>query len=274
MKKTFLLGADDPEMRAIERLLIAHDLALLHASIEGVRASPGNSYRVDVPDVPDACQLAVVECAFEDMPDSVSIIDHHREGDPGFALGPDRFWEASSIGQLHKLLELEPDHNALVMAAFDHCFAAAVRGECQGVDAEEVIHLRIIEIANETSTGRSAVWNTVLAFRSMLTQAPEIEIGGQTVKDFRPKDMGDGYSLWYLSAQLAAYMSGHAVLLRHHDPVREGEKNTLTGHVTAATIEDFMKIWAPAQGLERVFGVPERGYAGGFVGRRSSPRIV
>ena len=274
MKQQFLLGADDPEMRAIARILGARGTPFSYASVEGSRATPGNSYKADAIDIPNDRRLAVVECAFERMPESTMVIDHHRPGDPGFALGPDRFWEASSIGQLHKLLELKPDHNALVMAAFDHCFAAAVRGECQGIDAEEVIHLRISEIANETGIDRSAVWDVVLDFRNMLMQAPEIEIGDQTVKDFRRKYLGEGYSLPYLSVQLAAAMNGHAVLLRHRDHVRGGEKNTLTGHATVATIEAFMKRWAPAQGLERVFGVPERGYAGGFVGRRLSSRIA
>jgi hypothetical protein len=202
------------------------------------------------------------------MPDSTIVIDHHRPGDPGFALGPDRFWEASSIGQLHMLLELEPDHDALVMAAFDHCFATAVCGGCAGVTAEEIIHLRVGEIAKQTRTSGEVVWKCVTDFRIALTRAPEIRIGKQTIKDLRGEHLGVGYSLKYLSAQLAVVMNGCVALLRHKDHVRQAEKNTLTGHATPATVKFFMEEWASTQGLIRVFGVPERGYAGGFVSRR------
>ena len=268
MHYIFLLGADDPEMKAMAQLLIVFGAPFLYSSVEGGRTTPGNSYRADPIDVPDAQQLVVVECAFEDMPGSTIVIDHHRPGDPGFALGPDQFWEASSIGQLHALLGIEPDHDALVMAAFDHCFATAVRGGCTGVTAEEVIHLRIGEIAKQTRTSGDAVWKCVTGFRSAFTRAPDIMIGKQPVKDMRGEHLGVGYSLEYLSAQLAVVMNGGVALFRHKDHKRQAEKNTLTGHATPATVKFFMEKWAVAQGLVRVFGVPERGYAGGFVPRR------
>jgi hypothetical protein len=274
MQKIFLLGADDPEMKAMTRLLIVCGALFSYAFVEGQRATPGNSYRADPVDIPDDLQLVVVECAFEDMPDSVIVVDHHRPGDPGFALGPDRFWEASSIGQLHKLLGIEPDHDAVVMAAFDHCFAIAARGGCAGVTAEEVIHLRIGEIAKQTGRSGADIWQLVLAFRRMLTQAPELAIGDQSVKDFRKEYLGEGYSLRYLAAQLAATMNGHVAILRHRDHVRGEEKNTITGHASAATIKEFIRTWAPQQGLDRIFGVPDRGYAGGFVSRRHSSRTA
>ncbi len=273
MEKQFLLGADDPEMKAIKEILGAHRMPFSYASVKGLRANPGNSYRADTV-IPSARQLVVVECAFEGMDDSTIIIDHHRPGDPGFALGPDKFWEASSIGQLHSLLRLEPDHDALVMAAFDHCFAAAIRGECHGIKAEEVIHLRVIEVSNQTGASRAAVWDTVTGFRALLSRAPEVTIGDQAVKDLRHEYLGEGYSLQYLSAQLAAAMNGYVALLRHRDLTRGAEKNTITGHATAATIEMFMKVWAPSEGLTRIFGVPDRGYAGGFVARRRFSRTA
>lgn len=274
MKRHFLLGADDPEMKAITQILTAQGVPYSCASVGGRRASPGDSYRADAIEVPGDYQLAVIECAFEGMPDSAIVIDHHRPGDPGFALGPDRFWEAASIGQLHTLLGIKPTHHALVMAAFDHCFAAAVQGECEGVTNEEVIHLRIVELASQTGVNGADIWKRVIAFRKMLARAPELVIGDQVVKDLRGEHLGEGYSLDYLAAQLAVVMEGHVALLRHRDAVRTGEKCTITGHATAATVEAFMNTWAPSQGLERIFGVPDRGYAGGYPARRRSSRTA
>lgn len=274
MGKQFLLGADDPEMKAIEHILRASGMPFSYASVKGNRTSPGDSYRGDAITVLETQQLVVVECAFKGMPDSTVVIDHHRPGDPGFALGPDRFWEASSIGQLHTLLEIEPNRHAVVMAAFDHCFAAAVHGECRGVTSEEVIHLRLIELSSQTGVSSTDVWKRVVAFRRMLAHAPELVIGDQTVKDLRGEHLGEGYSLDYLTAQLAVVMESCVALLRHRDSVRTAEKCTITGHATADTIEVFMTTWAPSQGLERIFGVPDRGYAGGYPARRSSSRTA
>lgn len=274
MKKQFLLGADDPEMQAMERILTAHKIPFSYASVRKCRAQPGNAYRVDTVTILHEHQLVVIECAFDVMPDSTIVIDHHRPGDPGFALGPDRFWEASSIGQLHKLLRIEPTRHAIVMAAFDHCFAAAVQGGCEGVSNKEVIHLRLVELSSQTGVSGADIWKRVIAFRKMVAQAPELIIGGQVVKDLRGEYLGEGYSLDYLTAQLAVVMEGHAALLRHRDAVRAAEKCTITGHAAASTIEAFMNTWAPSQGLERIFGVPDRGYAGGYPARRHSSRTA
>lgn len=274
MKKQFLLGADDPEMQAMARVLTARCACFSYASVDGIRATPGNSYRVDTVNIPEKYQLIVIECGFSTMPEATIVIDHHRPGDPGFALGPDRFWEASSIGQLHSLLGLEPDRASIVMAAFDHCFAATIRGECEGVTPEEVIHLRVVEVSHQTGVISTTVWERVTAYRRMLVHSPELIIGDQSVKDLRREHLGEGYSLEYLTAQLAAYMNGCAVLLRHCDPTRAAEKNTITGHATATTIKAFVESWAPSHGLTRIFGVPERGYAGGFASRRRSIRTT
>ncbi len=263
----FLLGADDPEMQAVERLLAQNGIPFAYATVGGVRATPGNSYRIDPVTVPNECELVVIECAFHGMPSSTTTIDHHREGDPGFALGPDRFWEASSIGQLHALLGLAPGPDARVVAAFDHCFAAAACGMCEGVEPEEIIHMRVSEMSKETGRLGSDIWASVNDFRCAFTAAPEVMIGNQRVKDFRHQHLGKGYSFEYLAAQFAAAMGGFAVLLRHGDHVRSAEKYTLTGYAEKRTIIAFMESWGPEQGLVRIFGVPQRGYAGGFISR-------
>lgn len=74
-----------------------------------------------------------------------------------------------------------------------------------------------------------------------------------------------GYSLKLLSAQVAATVEGVAVLLQHKDVEGGPVKWSLSGEVLPETVEAFMEGWGPAQGLEKIYGVPSRGYAGGYV---------
>ena len=48
----FLLGAQDPEMREIERVLSAAGMRCLHAARNGVRCAAGNAYAaIDSPEI-------------------------------------------------------------------------------------------------------------------------------------------------------------------------------------------------------------------------------
>src|SRR5690606_35947049 len=103
-------------------------------------------------------------------------IDHHRPGDPGYGRSPEEFLPASSIGQVWaSLLRLRNDgwdsplysgtgsvywndrrwygdtpygqvdvpEALLLVAAADHCLAAAYRGECPGVDPDKLMQWRV-----------------------------------------------------------------------------------------------------------------------------------
>lgn len=107
------------------------------------------------------------------------VADHHRPGDPGYGRTPDEFLQASSIGQLVAVLAenfvLNPradtdmvpartnfllrdddywiatagarlsarywkvPSEVVLAAAADHCLHAAYRGECPGVDPDELM---------------------------------------------------------------------------------------------------------------------------------------
>lgn len=121
MSRLWVLGASDPEMVMIEKLLRDCGERVAYALGEnGQRVHPGNAYRdasaiVDNPDAFD--QVVLVECdliRFEEQlfglggepisEANVIRIDHHRPGDPGYGLPPEQFLEASSIGQVLVLL--------------------------------------------------------------------------------------------------------------------------------------------------------------------------
>ena len=104
-----LLGASDPEMAEIERLLRAAGVEVFHASVGGRRCHPGNAYSADGPAVPPGGTGTVLRVECDAAPGSpladqlaaseVSVIDHHRPGDPGYGRPPGEFLAASSLGQ-------------------------------------------------------------------------------------------------------------------------------------------------------------------------------
>lgn len=102
-KRAWLLGASDPEMEAIERLLRDAGEEVIYArGPDGQRVHPGTAYSAVLPSLSPGCRLYLVECSGPQQPDGVDVvvIDHHRPGDPGHGRPPEEFLPASSIGQV------------------------------------------------------------------------------------------------------------------------------------------------------------------------------
>ena len=89
----WVLGASDPEMALIERILRDSRQVVAHAEIAGRRVRGEEMYRCDLVSGP----ALYVECAPAGAP---ADIDHHRPGDRGFGRPPAEFLEASSVGQV------------------------------------------------------------------------------------------------------------------------------------------------------------------------------
>jgi len=270
MSQVFLLGANDPEMRRIEEILRENGHEVQYAQKDGKKCHPGNAYQCDEVGF-SLGNLVLVECCPPSLDPKVVDgdivrIDHHRPGDPGYGLPASEFWQASSLGQIYQFLGLDnPSQDDLILAAMDHAPAAAIRGECPGISAQWVLERKISEIAQGTKCEAQEVREKVSLYSSMIESAPEIEIGGQALKDLRSEYLGEGYSVELLSAQVAALAGGYAVLLRHRDAADKPEKWSISGHATPECIQEFKDVWAPAQGLVGVYGVPSRGYAGGYL---------
>lgn len=147
----------------------------------------------------------------------------------------------------------------------DHCSAAAIRGECPGVSAQDVLERKIAEIASATKELEEYVREMITYFDEMLTKEPKIKIGDEEVVDLRICYLGEGYSLHLLTAQVAILAAGKTALLRHRDTSEEAEKWSISGHASPNLIREFKEKWAPNQGLSRIYGVPDRGYAGGYI---------
>ncbi len=265
MEKYFaLLGADDPEMEMSAGLLKKTGVPFAYASVDGKRSNPKNAYTADPIEVPAGHRLVLVECEPRVVPADFIRIDHHRPGDPGYSKGPEEYWSASSIVQLHILLGVPPTEHARIMAAYDHCFAAAVRGECGGVVAGAVLAKKMVLLVKRTKTNWTEVRLHIEYYQRIIAESPLIEIGTQAVRDMRHTDLGAGYSFDLLITQVAAATGGHSVLLRHSGHDGGPEQWNITGNTLPPTVEYWMEIWAPRQGLFDIYGVPARGYAGGY----------
>jgi hypothetical protein len=268
MKPVFVLGADDPEMRRIEVCLRENNLGYVFAKKDGVRVHAGNAYEANnmIDCIQEANGVFVVECWVHGVAPSC-IIDHHRPGDPGHGKPPAQYWEASSLGQLYAFLEGEPTQSDYVLAAMDHCFNAALQGECPGVSAEEVLEVKIrtgimdtLQVSREAVMGAIAMWKE--RFSTYVFPGCAIELAGKPVLLVH-EHTGVGYSLDYLTAQVAAALEGIGVILLVKDtPDAIQNRYMLCGNVDEHMITEFL-VKNPLN-LERLFGSASRGYAGGY----------
>lgn len=140
------LGSYDPEMRAIRFMLGKAGYRCAVANRYERRCTSSNAYKADGLSKPvkDGQRIVWVECRSDSFnPDRDIIVDHHNLGDPGYDAPPSEFWEGSSIGQVSRLIGASHAESKLV-AASDHCLSAAMRGECPGIDPDELMSWRIM----------------------------------------------------------------------------------------------------------------------------------
>ena len=139
---TFVLGAQDPEMREIERVVQNAGHPCVVAAQGRQRVSTRTAYDADsvLHNGPGGLRPAVllpkapivtVECRLRGYEPLVAV-DHHNPGDIGYEIGPDRYMEGASLGQVLALLEREPTETQRLLAAGDHCLTAAYQGACEG----------------------------------------------------------------------------------------------------------------------------------------------
>lgn len=267
-------GARDPESAMVEKAVTEAGHQFQYATYEGNLCNPRTAYLADAVVVPEGYQLLAGECLPANLADFDAIrIDHHRpQFDPEALMGPDRYLEAASISRVYRLLGLPITKEVRVMAAFDHCFADAVRegGRCELVTPEEVLELKRREIAKGTGASTKEIDCAIAFFREALRGGvPEIVFGGQVFKDLRGFYLGEGYTLDYLAAQVAVAMEGHAALLRHRDAGDPRTKLSVTGFGEPEGIDAFLAWTREAEhhnGVVMVgqYGSGARRYAGAY----------
>lgn len=260
-----VLGAPDPEMNNTELLLKIHDIPYQHAMINGWRCHAGNAYRADPIRVPKGKRLVLVECEpvnYLDFPDLVRV-DHHRPGiDPAAELGPGRYLEASSIGQVCKLLSENVTNEVRVIAAHDHCFSSAVQGLCPRIHPSDVVAFRINEIRSSYSLSKNQINVLLDKFFRVIKSAKTKKLDKQEVLDLRRRFcFNHGYTKELLILQTVLAKEGKAALIHFSHYEGGAQRVVLTGYAYPETVQAFM-IWAKEKGHVEIFGVPERNYAG------------
>jgi hypothetical protein len=263
----FILGANDPEMARIEAILKDSGLCFEYAQTgPGERVNPRTAYGTTLyPLDLHGMSPIYIECEpFGTSPTSTRI-DHHRAGDYGYDLKPEDYARAASIGQLSLLLDFSMEHPDKLLAAMDHCFGAAIKGECPGIAPEDVLELKIESIVRTHGVSYGKVQRLIGSSLEQINAASEVEIGEFTVKDLRTTAVGTENSLAHLAMITAQAISGNCILLTETDSTGL-VKVTLRSHITE-TIKQFMSTWAHEEGLGNIYGVPNRGYAGAWISR-------
>ncbi|HDS1721596.1 hypothetical protein NPS53_08800 [Pseudomonas putida] len=262
----FALGAHDPEMRAIRRMLSNAGYRYAFANRFGRRCNTGNAYNADelTKHIKDEQRLIWVECRSPKFDSERDIIvDHHNPGDPGHAAGPSEFWEGSSIGQVANLIG-RSGHELRIVAASDHCLSAAMRGECKGIDPDELMSWRIRARA---SMGEMQPW----LLKRMISRAverieslPRIDFGGVQIVDGTfdtTPELRDG-----------AAIAGVPILTTRKGPtgnVKVGLYGAEPDVITA-----WMKTMRESDFVDHVYGSAHREYAGAILSIETSNRLV
>jgi len=176
-----VLGGFDTEMKFIGELLENTDCEVVWATKDGARVSRSNAYDADCPS-PKATDVWV-ECSHEDWSMlemasfGITLVDHHKDGDVGYGRPPSEYFEASSIGQIHILLGIEPTKEARFVAAADHCLHLAYNSQCPGVAREELKDFRMAFYGDEDPFGK-VQWT-----KREIDACPKIKINGKMVND-------------------------------------------------------------------------------------------
>lgn len=259
---TFVLGAQDPEMREIERVVRDAGFARVHAAADGRRCTSATAYAADgVVEVGadgiaraqvlrPAVPAVWVECRIAGREPLVKV-DHHHPGDPGYTAEPEDYLLGSSLGQVLQLLEREPTETQRLLAASDHCLTAAYQGRCPGVDPHELLFLRASWKARIMGRSLTDVMEGILDAAARVRRHVDSEFGESRFLDPTavPLDLPEG----------AAYAG---VPVRYRAWLPDGRIKEMFKGGSPAEVETFMATHRAA-GRE-VYGNPYRGYAGAY----------
>lgn len=258
-KPIFILGASDPEMMEIERVVRAAGYPVRYAAtrlaggaLERTRSRDANNAR-DVlggPIYPRTEKFVFVECRVQGLcPDL--IVDHHQPGDPGYAAGAAEYMAGSSLGQVLSFLGQEPTELQRIIAAADHCPAQAYQGLCPGVSPEKLRQWRTASRAERRGVSFEQMEMAIESAHHALLTADKVTFMGQPFA-------------WVSDRNCGEWMEASA---RYGIPFMYAERvarsnTTKLGIMSAAP--DLVQAWMADCGLSEVYGNPHRGYAGGY----------
>lgn len=271
MTKVFVLGAPDPEMEEIERVVKAAGFEVRYAmcremrtrwdpangrsdndpeTVSKVRVRAEKAYDADSIDapIPKGAQLFFVECDVLGLNCDV-LIDHHRPGDPGYEKEPSLYLESSSLGQTLKHLGIEPTEQQKIIAAADHCPTQAYQGMCPGVSPEDLRNWRTATRAARRGVTPEEMERTILLAKKRLEAAERIHIEGQALPWVADR-----------KGEITEASARFNIPFAYAEPTASGRVKM--GIMGAAP--EIIRTWMRECGLSNVYGDPIRGFAGGY----------
>jgi len=259
----FVLGARDPEMVEIEKVLKAFGQQFAHASIGQNRCTPANAYMGNsvalftLDNLPQPIILhphsdvIFIECKIHHRK-AVKRIDHHNPGDAGFDKSPAQYLEGSSLGQVLSHFGVAPTPTQMLLAAGDHCLTAAYQGHCPGIDPGELLFLRTSWQAKMSGRTLGEVIAGVLRAAEEVRRSYNPTVGASIFLDptVVPHDLPEG----------AAY-TGIPIIYRAlnlHGILKE--------MIKGGSEEQILNFMCEHKSHgRRVYGNPFRGYAGAYL---------
>lgn len=268
-RQVWILGAPDPEMEAIEALLRLCHQWVRYAAVEENgktrRVKPHEAYRysAELGDAPDGNGHVYVECAHVSGGERAGVVDHHNPGDPGFGKEPRGYFDASSLGQVvRKLVDMgygpfraQDVAQWQLIAAADHCLAAAYRGECPGVNPQRLMQWRAESRAKFQNADPEEILRRIQTAYHAISAAPTVELAPAMfafdVRGQRISELPEAAARW-----------GFNVLADSPEVTNGRVKVNFFGDERSCVA--FQTIWAPQHGVEEVYGDPKRGLMGGW----------
>lgn len=267
-----VFGAKDLEERVAREISVRHGYPVATATYDGRPVTSATAYQANGFIVNHGKARLKMDCIiFECSPGAaiglnvIAKCDHHNPGDYGFALGPEKFYEASSLGQLMKLLGITTHYPANVIAAADHCLADAYQGKCLGVKPDDVLRLRLPELMlregyKSITLAQDHIANTRLELRQ---HSKKILIGHYEVADLR--DFGQTPFLTE-----AALIEGLAYLAKNDNRFSNkinisAPKEVIETFLGEAVIHNgelsYPNGWAAKNAFTKAYGNPNHGFA-------------
>lgn len=250
MTKIFILGAPDPEMEEIERVVRACGHEVRYALQRQTRVRAESAYRADSlsAPMPKGSTLIFVECEVLGLTCDV-LVDHHRPGDPGYGRPPATYLESSSLGQTLKYLELEATEQQRIIAAADHCPTQAYQGNCPGVSPQALLKWRTESRAARRGVTPAEMDANILTAKGILESAERIAVGDCTLPWVNDR-----------KGEITEASARFNLPFTYAEPLNDGR--TKMGIMGAKP--SVIEFWMRECGLTNVYGDPARGYAGGY----------
>lgn len=263
-KTVFVLGGMDTEMGAIIDLLTIRGLQYTRArDSRGRVVSRSDAYDTHEPKL--ARNQVWVECRPRNYSNTemlslgYKLVDHHNEGDPGYNQPASRYWEASSIGQVCKLIGEARSPKLEMIAAADHCLHQAYNNGCHPIKREALLAFRLGNYREGMRLAKQRFQKTVDYMKANRTT----EFNGVMLANV---DALHGTNMSFFVTDASAYANIPFISMRYKED--KGNTKVFIGSASRKTIDHFLNGGASQFGETlRVYGDPSRHFAGAYVKR-------